>query len=76
PINSAVTETKLALEKLNKILESANGNESTLGMLVNDKELYLKIDSAIESFDKLAKDIKAHPKTYLAPLGKKNNKND
>ncbi|MFY0674472.1 MAG: MCE family protein [Bacteroidia bacterium] len=76
PINSVVVEAKLALEKLNKVLTAAEGDESTLGMLVNDKELYEKLDSAVESFDELAKDIKAHPKTYLAPLGKKNNKND
>ncbi len=76
PINSAVTEAKLALEKLNRVLAAANSNETTLGLLVNDKELYNKIDETLESFDALAKDMKAHPKTYLAPFGKKDNKND
>lgn len=76
PINSSIVEVKLALEKLNKILEAANGDESTLGLLVNDKALYDKLNATLESFNELAKDIKAHPKTYLAPLGKKDNKND
>ncbi|MBI3143350.1 MAG: MCE family protein [Bacteroidetes bacterium] len=71
PIHSAVVEARGALEKLNSVLAAANDSETPLGMLVKDKELAKKIDDTIESIDALAKDIKAEPRNYLAPLGRR-----
>lgn len=73
PIVGTVAEAKMALERLNNILASTEGTESTMGLLLNDPSLYENLDEAIKSIDILVKDIKAHPRNYLKPLGKKDN---
>ena len=49
-----------------KTLEhSLQNSETTMGALVNEKELYSRIDSLVQSTEYLVKDIKANPKKYL-----------
>lgn len=73
PIVGTVAEAKMALERLNVILEAAQGTEGTIGLMLNDPSLYENLDEALKSIDVLVKDIKEHPRNYLKPLGKKNN---
>lgn len=40
-------------------------NEGTLGKLINEKELYERLNKAILSFEILADDIRTHPKRYV-----------
>lgn len=39
--------------------------DSSLGMLVNDPELYNSVNRTVASLDSLITDVKAHPKRYL-----------
>ncbi len=40
-------------------------NDGTLGKLINEKELYERLNKAILSFEILADDIRTHPKRYV-----------
>jgi phospholipid/cholesterol/gamma-HCH transport system substrate-binding protein len=51
-----------AIGDLTKRLES---DDSTLGALIQDRELLDKLEKAILSLDELVNDIKANPKRYL-----------
>ncbi|MCB0737489.1 MAG: hypothetical protein KDC92_08245 [Bacteroidetes bacterium] len=74
PIKSTVEDVKAAVASLQGILLALDNGEGTLGQLLNDPTVYNNLDATIRELEKLAKDIQAHPKHYLAPLGKKERK--
>lgn len=65
--NSAMTEVQAIVQKINE-------GEGTLGMLINDEELYKKIEAATENMDLLIEDIRVNPNRYLhfSVFGRKN----
>lgn len=65
-IISDLSSTSASLQSMAKTLEhSLQNSETTMGALVNEKELYSRIDSLVQSTEDLVKDIKANPKKYL-----------
>lgn len=48
-----------------ELQHSLNQTDGTVGMLLNDKELYAHIDSVALSLDLLLKDIQSNPKRYI-----------
>ena len=48
-----------------QVMEKINKGEGTLGLLVNDKQLYNDLDSTAKNLDELLKDMKLHPKRYV-----------
>lgn len=50
---------------LKDVTDKLNNTDSTMGTLLNDKELLYKLESAITGLDELVTDIKANPKKYL-----------
>lgn len=62
---SSINNLNASLAELNSILKKINRGEGSAGMLVNDKELYLKLTSATDNLDKLLADLKANPKRYV-----------
>lgn len=68
-IIQSVDSTLLNLKDFTEKLNSPNG---TLGLLLNDKNLYYNIDATINSANNLLIDLKENPRNYLYPLGKKN----
>jgi phospholipid/cholesterol/gamma-HCH transport system substrate-binding protein len=65
-IQTMVTQLKTTIAKVS----SPNG---TLGALMNDKQLYNKLNDAISSAEILMDDLRAHPKRYvnISVFGKK-----
>lgn len=61
-IQGAVAQVKGTVDTLQSVLTSKEG---TLGLLLNDKDLYEHIDSTVVSVDNLVNDLKAHPKRYV-----------
>ena len=66
-VDIAATINKLdaTVGELKAFVSSVNSKDGTVGMLLNDKELYNNINETIQSVDSLVVDLKAHPKRYI-----------
>ena len=73
PLDEMIRNLDEASAKLNDMLRKINNNEGSLGLLVNDKNLYNNLNKTLEEFTKLSADLKAHPSRYinLTIFGKK-----
>ncbi|MBQ9576493.1 MAG: MCE family protein, partial [Muribaculaceae bacterium] len=65
PLDSTVNALNATLANLKALSEQLNDKNSTLGKVMNDRELYDNANHAIASLDSLLIDIKAHPKGYI-----------
>lgn len=70
---SAINNADLAMMQFNELMEKINKGEGSLGLLVNDKQLYNNLEVASKNLDELLKDLKANPKRYVhfSMFGKK-----
>ncbi len=69
-------QVKSLTAELEKTTTSINGKESTLGMLVNDKEMYNKIDDTVIKLKKLLEDIEKYPRRYTGVTERQRKKGD
>ncbi|MEI7504547.1 MAG: MlaD family protein [Paludibacter sp.] len=53
------------IANLNLISEKMNGTEGTIGLLLNNKDLYNNLSSTASNADKLVIDLKQNPKRYV-----------
>ena len=53
------------LDNLQTLTSKLNDTDGTLGLLMNDKELYLNLSNTLSSADKLLIDLQSHPKRYV-----------
>ena len=53
------------IENLSLITDKVNNPEGTVGMLLNDKNLYIHLNNTASSADKLLIDLKENPKRYV-----------
>lgn len=67
-------QTNQTLMKLNDAIEQFSQKDGTLGKLVNEDSLYVNINTALESLDKLLIHIDTAPKHFFGPLGKSRKK--
>ena len=65
PLDSTVKALNATLANLQQLSEQLNDKNSSLGKIMNDKELYDNANHAIASLDSLLIDIKANPKRYI-----------
>lgn len=65
PLDSTMNNINYVMANLKEVTAKLNSSESTLGLLLNDKNLYNHADQTILSLDTLFKDIKANPKRYI-----------
>lgn len=61
-LSATVENLKGISQNISSTLEDKN---NTVGALINEKELYFRIDSLVKSADALVTDIKKNPKRYL-----------
>ena len=54
-----------SITKLSEIMDKIEKGEGTLGLLLEDEELYNNLDKASKDLDKLLIDIKENPKRYV-----------
>uniref|UniRef100_UPI004038DED1 MlaD family protein n=1 Tax=Segatella hominis TaxID=2518605 RepID=UPI004038DED1 len=78
--NLASLDVQGTLDRVNKTLENTqafteklNSNKGTLGLLMNDTQLYDNMTSTMRHADSLVIDLKQHPKRYVhfSVFGKK-----
>ncbi len=71
----AIQVKKLAGE-LEKTTTAINSKQGTLGMLVNDKELYTKLDGTVVKLKALLEDIEKYPRRYTGVTERQRKKGD
>jgi phospholipid/cholesterol/gamma-HCH transport system substrate-binding protein len=72
-IQPTIDTLNAAISQLKGVVAKMNSKEGTLGALINDKQLYNKLNDAILSAEILMDDLRAHPKRYvnISVFGKK-----
>lgn len=63
--NATVARVDTAVTQVNSLLEKVNSTDGTLGLLLNDKNLYQDINNTVNSADSLLIDLKENPKRYV-----------
>lgn len=64
-LNSNLDELKLFVTKLNGIFTTYQESDNTVKRLIEEKELYDKLNKTIDNADSLLEDIKQNPKKYI-----------
>jgi phospholipid/cholesterol/gamma-HCH transport system substrate-binding protein len=64
-IEETLTEFKTAANQLQAVVSKINNNEGSLGLLVNDKQLYNNLKETINTANSLLADVEAHPTRYI-----------
>lgn len=75
-IGEAVNDMKNTLKKLDNAISKIDSKEGTLGLLLNDRQLYDELDQTSRSLTTLLDDIRVNPKRYvnISVFGKKDKK--
>ncbi|HKK37908.1 MAG TPA: MlaD family protein [Cryomorphaceae bacterium] len=75
-IAATVVKANAALAEVQIITEKINKGEGSLGMLINNPDLYNKLESASNNLDLLVEDIRVNPNRYVqfSVFGRKNTK--
>lgn len=66
PLDSTMTNVMKTSESLKELMARLNSHDSSLGMLLNDDELYRNLNNASASLDSLLRDVKKNPKRYIS----------
>ncbi len=64
-IQATMQQVDTTLAHINAFTAKLNSTDGTVGMLLNDKKLYLDLTSTVNSADSLLVDLKANPKRYV-----------
>ncbi len=64
-IDGSIASLKKAVDNLNSQIDKIGSKDGTLGMLMNDKQLYYQLLNTVRSANILVDDLKTHPKRYV-----------
>ncbi len=70
-LQGTLTKTNTAIDKLAVLLEKAGQSHSTIGKLLNEKELYDNLNKTLKDMDLLLVDLRLNPKRYTRILSRK-----
>lgn len=73
PLDEAIRNVDQMALSLKNVVGKIDNNEGSLGLLVNDKQLYNNLTTTVGDLGRLSADLKAHPRRYvnLTIFGKK-----
>ena len=66
PIDQTMQNVENATGEIKTLTGKLNSPDSSLGLLLNDKSLYNRLDGAAGSLDSLLIDVKKNPKRYIS----------
>ena len=64
-LTSLLSNLEVSVDGISSIVDKLDSDNSTLGKLINEDEVYNNLNSSIESLNILINDIKANPKKYV-----------
>jgi phospholipid/cholesterol/gamma-HCH transport system substrate-binding protein len=64
-IAQTMAKVDRTLDNVESVTRQLNSKNGSLGLLMNDKELYNNLNGTMRSADSLLTDLKAHPKRYV-----------
>ena len=64
-LSSLLSNLEVSVDGISSIVDKLDSDNSTLGKLINEDEVYNNLNSSIESLNILINDIKANPKKYV-----------
>lgn len=73
-LNTTIARANKALDELSVAIEHFSKSEGTLGKLINEDSLYVNLNSAVQSLDRLLIHFDTNPKHFMSPLGKSKEK--
>ena len=62
---SLLSNLEVSVDGISSIVDKLDSDNSTLGKLINEDEVYNNLNSSLESLNILINDIKANPKKYV-----------
>lgn len=65
PLDSTMAQINATIANLNALSKQLNNPNSSLGMLLNDRQLYQNATEAVAALDSLLVDVKKNPKRYI-----------
>lgn len=65
PLGPVLADVSAAVNSLEGILEKANSDQSSAGLLLNDDQLYNNLTGLTSNLEQLLSDIRTNPKRYL-----------
>lgn len=66
PLTEVMANVRTSTDNLKKLTEQLNNENSTLGQLMNDRQLYDNLNNVTNSLDSLLIDIRQNPKRYIS----------
>ena len=64
-LKATILKLDTTVNGVNQFVQTVNSTEGTIGMLLNDRDLYINLSNTVTSADSLLTDLKAHPKRYV-----------
>ncbi len=64
-VEGTMQQVNQTLANVQQITEKLNNKDGSLGLLMNDPELYNSLNATVQSADSLLTNLKAHPKRYV-----------
>ncbi|MCQ2334432.1 MAG: MlaD family protein [Paludibacteraceae bacterium] len=64
-LRATILKLDTTVNGVNQFMDKVNSTDGTIGMLLNDKNLYINLNNTVTSADSLISDLKANPKRYV-----------
>lgn len=65
PIAQTFTDLQSTMNQLQGVIDKINNNQGSLGMMVNDKQLYENLNKTLETMNALMADLNTNPSRYI-----------
>lgn len=65
PIEQTLKNLQAVIDDLQAVSNKMKSKDGSLGLLINDKELYNNVNSSLQTLNGLMSDIEAHPTRYI-----------